>query len=803
MTTVFITAALVLVMSAHLASAAFLPSSVPFIYVIDYGDKWVTDPEAAEVFGDEPPDVLHIGKAVPVTHNWGPIPYMAGENQATGGPGHTLNREAIRLLTPEELEAKIAQITAAVARLHDAGIRLVMPYICHMTMAGSHETREGLWAFYDRWDDYARRLGPRPPTGPTDWMLKDAEGKRIDTGYGFTPPYYAPLHRYGACPNNPSWNQFSAAIVRLIAQCGYDGVFVDNSTLGGDGCGHCRTAFAQWVADNFDEATLRRACGEDMGEVALDNRALAPIRARWHAAVVRDRLNMLREVGRETNPEFMVFPNVGSFQRAIVLGDGCDLLMFESIKPSGCLVDGEPPADPEAIVSVAAGAEVDMATMRYDVNHSDLRAEVRADITYPNVCPPGQEVEFVVNVLQVGMSDRDDDYLRDLALLVTHVESGEAAQVALSPDIPLGHEAGGPATRRPPGELRGAWTPVREGPHAVDVTYRYTDIAHPAVADDVRITDRLGVGNVYRVNLGGLSATYNSRSRIIGLSYIHTRRGWEAVQELAIAEGAANGGRWAVESRGEPQKKYRRFFKEHGEIAAGLVPHGDVTLLYAYWGDNPGHVGRESTPRTIAEHLSAEHVLYRGLVDRDLEAKDLTPAEGHTLVLVARNYDLAEGQIAALRRFVRQGGRLVLEHADVRINFAPVAEALGGAAEEALVWDWREAPSLAPALMPSRGRLRGVRFTAFVDPAPQPQRMVLHVVNYNVTALEDNPGVVTPMAGLKTRVPLPAGWTGARAVVYDPDGGAPQEVHCEVADGAAVIALPELRVYQMVELTSR
>lgn len=803
MITRFIMTAAAVALTTQVAWAAFLPSSVPIIYVIDYGDKWITDPDAAQVFGDEPPDVLHIGKAVPVTHHWGPIPFMAGENQFTGGPWNELNRDAIRLLTPEELESKIEQITAAVARLHEAGIPRVMPYICHMTMAGSHETREGLWAFYDRWDDYARWLGPRPPTGPTDWMLKDAEGNRIDTGYGFTPPYYAPLHRYGACPNNPSWNQFSAAIVRLIARCGYDGVFVDNSTIGGDGCEHCRTAFVEWVAEHFDEATLRRACGEDMGEVSLENRALAPIRARWHAAVVRDRLNMLREVGRETNPEFQIFPNVGRFQRAIVLGDGCDLLMFESIKPAGCLVDGEPPADPEAIVNVAAGAEVDMTTMRYDVNHTDLRAEVQADITYPNLCPPGQEVEFVVNVLMVGVSDRDDDYLRDMTLLVTHVDSGDVTQVALSPDIPLGHEAGGPDTRRPPVELRGAWTPAREGPHAVDVTYRYTDLAHPAVADDVRITDRLGVANLYRVNLGGLSATYNSRSKMIGLSYIHTRGGWEAVQELAIAEGAANGGRWAVESRGEPQNKYWRFFREYGEVGAGLVPYGDITLLYAYWGDNPGAVGTAHTPRTIAEHLSAEHVLYRGLLDRDLEAEDLTPAQGHTLVLVARNYDLADEQIAVLRDFLRQGGRLVLEHADTRINFAPLAEALGAAAEEAVTWDWRDTPSLAPALMPSRGRLRGVRFTAFVEPAPEPQRMVLHAVNYNVTVLEENPGVVTPMTGLTVRMPLPAGWTDARAVVYDPDAEAPQEVTCEVVDGAAVLALPELRVYQMVEMTSR
>lgn len=46
-----------------------MKSTVPFIYVIDYSNKWIKDPEAAEVLGDMLPDLLYIGKAVPVTHN--------------------------------------------------------------------------------------------------------------------------------------------------------------------------------------------------------------------------------------------------------------------------------------------------------------------------------------------------------------------------------------------------------------------------------------------------------------------------------------------------------------------------------------------------------------------------------------------------------------------------------------------------------------------------------------------------------------------------------------------------------------
>ena len=776
-----------------------MTTSAPFIYVIDYSDKWIKDPDTAKLFGDMPPDVLHIGKSVPVLHNWGAVPLMAGENQYTGGPKHTLNREAIRLLTPAELEQRIADITAGVERLHEAGIRLVMPYICFYSIAGDHETREGLWAFYDHWDDYARRLGPKPPTGPTDWLRRNAEGKRIESGYGLTPSYFAPLHRYAVCPNNPSWDQFSVAIVKLIAECGYDGVFVDNSTMGGDRCKHCEAAFPKWVREHFDEATLKRACGEDFGEIDLGNRKLSPIIARWNTALIRDRLAMLREAGAEVKPGFQVFPNVGNFQRAIPLGDGCDLLMFESVLPPGCLIEGEPPDDPEALIHVAPSATPAAGTMPYRGMHSDVFSEVTADIHYPRACPPGQATEITVNVLTVGASNRDADCLEALTVRLTHLESGESEDILLGPLPGVGDPNQVPGAKRPPVELKGSWTPQRAGAYAIDIRYKYTDAEHLDAANHTPVADRLGLTSVYRVNLGGLACTYNSRCKTIGLSYMHTKKGWEAVQELSIAEGAAAGGRYAVNSRGETQEKYWRFFHEHGDVAAGLVPYGHVTLLYSYWGGNPGAVGRDAA-RTIAENLSARHVLYRGLVDRDLEAADLAPAKGKTLIMVCRHYDLSDAQIRALSQFLANGGKLLLEHADTRINFTPLRDVLGPSAELAGAWDWEKPPDLGPALCPSEGRLRGVRFTAFIDPAPKPRRLVLHALNYNVTAFDANPGVVTPATDLTLRVPVPADWARVRATTFNPDAEPPQELTCQVAEGVATITLPELRIYQMIEL---
>lgn len=794
--------ALAVTLLQAVAWAAPTLSSAPFIYVIDYSDRWVKDPKAVETLGPALPDVLHIGKAVPITHNWGPIPYMAGENQDTGGKGHTLNRDSIRLLSPQELEEKAALIKASVARLHEAGVPLVLPYICYFSMAGDHESRQGLWAFYDRWSDYERWLGPRPETDPADWMMRDLQGKRIDPGYGYTPPYFAPLHRYGACPNNPGWNQFSCAIVRLIAGCGYDGTFVDNSCYGGDGCAHCRAAFAKWVTESFSDEALRRFCGvEDIGPIELPNANMARVVSRWHMAVLRDRLAMLRRAGQEVKPGFLIFPNSGGYQRTLVMGDGCDLCMFENIQQPGCLVTGEVPEDPGALVTVRGGAPVSTGEIGYNATHESVFSEVTAQISYPQTCPPGRPAPLSVNVLTVGASNEDGDCLEALALRLTNLTDGSVGDVTLGPEPGVGDPRQVDGARRPPLTLTGEWVPRSAGSYAVDICYKYTDAEHRDVADHVPVSDRLGLGSIYRVDLGGLGCTYNSRCKTIALVENVTRKGLEAVQELCLAEGAAAGGRYSVHTNGETRTKYGRFFHTYGRLAAGLQPYGSATLLYSYWGPNPGEVGRNNT-RSVHEYLSSQHVLYRTLVDRDLDATDLEQARSDSLVLVCPAYELTDAQITSLREYVRAGGRLVVENPDTTINFRPIAQVLGLAPDSITPWDWQSPPTLGPALLPAKGALRGVRFTAFAEPGARPGRVVLHAVNYNVSLVGESPGQVTPMEGLAVTVPVPEHWTTATARVFDPDGTGPQGIACTVEGGMARLELPALRVYQMIELNA-
>ena len=171
-------------------------------------------------------------------------------------------------------------------------------------------------------------------------------------------------------------------------------------------------------------------------------------------------------------------------------------------------------------------------------------------------------------------------------------------------------------------------------------------------------------------------------------------------------------------------------------------------------------------------------------------------------MLVCRRYDLSPDQIEALRQFVAGGGKLVLQHAEAAINFAPLAEVLRVSDSRLTLWDWAQPPPLAAPLCGAEGERRGVRFTAFAAPGPEPRRVVLHALNYNVSLLEPSRGEVTPVEDLSLRVPVPSVWKRARATVYDPDTTGAIEVQCSVDQGVAQISLPALRIYQMVELAA-
>jgi len=313
------------------AADAEWTTTAPFTYVLDYGSRHVGREEYIRSVASAPPTLLHLGKDVPMTHNWGPIAALGGENQAYGKGHH------IRRLTPNEVRDRLASLREMARKLHKAGVRWVTPYICSMTLAGHHENRTGFWEFYDHWDEYrALGLGPRPPTDPIEWMQRQADGGLVRF-YGYSGdhyPPYKPNHRYAACVNNPGWRAWHDEVVKFVAKCGFDGVFVDNGGSQRCYCDHCQTGFREFIARRYTPRERRRHFGaDDLAEIQIPKRSrtlpYAEAQRFWLDSLRRHQACMRAAGERELGRHFIVFPNGGRTYAIKNAFPDSDFVMFE------------------------------------------------------------------------------------------------------------------------------------------------------------------------------------------------------------------------------------------------------------------------------------------------------------------------------------------------------------------------------------------------------------------------------------------------------------------------------------------
>ncbi|MBI5396449.1 MAG: hypothetical protein HZA91_14235 [Verrucomicrobia bacterium] len=274
----------------------------PITYVLDYGSNHVGNAEWLAQVAAAPPTLLHLGKDVPMTHSWGPVRALGGENQAFG------KGDAITLLKPAEVGKRMTNITGMVRALHAAGVKMVMPYVCSMTLAGHDQKRTGFWAFYDQWVKYAAGcdLGLRPAPDPVKWLQRQPDGsvQRFYKYDGDFYPAYEPNHRYAACANNPNWQHWLSRVVSLAAKCGYDGVFTDNGASQRCYCAECQKEFRTWATHRkLAHTDLMRAAPEDAGRYEQAQRF-------WLESMHRLQLR-LRTAAMKHNPDFKIFANGG------------------------------------------------------------------------------------------------------------------------------------------------------------------------------------------------------------------------------------------------------------------------------------------------------------------------------------------------------------------------------------------------------------------------------------------------------------------------------------------------------------
>lgn len=289
----------------------------PLLYVIDYSANHMDNPNYLARLAEAPPHFLHVGKDTPMSHNWGPIAGWGGENVYTGGG----EREAyLRRLSAQEALERLETIRRFTEGVHAAGVDKVMPYVCGMTIGGDPQARSGFWEFYDHWDEYAALgIGPRPDTDPEQWLQRRPDGSPLFI-YEHTTGTYAPAFRWAVCMNNPGWRQWMAQCIGLVAQVGYDGVFVDNAFCRCY-CEHCREGFAAYAGQRgFADAQMVTQEEGGLNWLLTQEFWIESI-ARW--------LTDMRQAGRAFNGDFAIFPNFGTLPGYTRFADACDYQMGE------------------------------------------------------------------------------------------------------------------------------------------------------------------------------------------------------------------------------------------------------------------------------------------------------------------------------------------------------------------------------------------------------------------------------------------------------------------------------------------
>ncbi|MBI2434676.1 MAG: hypothetical protein HYV26_17605 [Candidatus Hydrogenedentes bacterium] len=279
-------------------------TTLPLTYVTATAKDVVDDPAFLDAVRAAPPNVLHLGHVLPLNSIFGPTADFSGWNP--------------KLAPAEEILGRRERIREFVDKLHAAGVERVVCYINPAILGGDHETREGFWALYDHWEDYqALGIGPKPDRDPLHWIQKE----RQPFGQWAPEPEY-PLWLYRPCVNEPGWRRYHEAVVRLVAESGLDGVFVDDCIIE---CHHdrCREAFAAFLKDSYGRREIGTLFSGDLSLGAplplwqtQNGGSLrdAATHLFWQESM-RDYLDAITTVARKEAPDFMAIANWGAISR--------------------------------------------------------------------------------------------------------------------------------------------------------------------------------------------------------------------------------------------------------------------------------------------------------------------------------------------------------------------------------------------------------------------------------------------------------------------------------------------------------
>jgi hypothetical protein len=778
-----------------------LMAQVPFTYVLDYG-LHLNDPDGfvAQV-AQSPPDLLHVAYDTPFHNRWGPFHQF---DSLYGRPVH---------LSPEEIDERILAVRDLVDRLHEAGVRVVVPYICNQTLGGDLDQRTGIWAFYDQWHAYSRfDFGKRPEADPVDWMARERNGR---LHYNYEKRHRAFVQweefRYAPCMNNPHYNQYQRGLVLNIARVGYDGVFVDNNILSCY-CDCCQKKFRAYLSDRYPPSSRSLRFGtDDLDQIHLGYRG--------------NRIEWVKE-----DPEFRAY-----------LAGTCSHEELESWFGTSHIEDALLEDAGNGWLWGRAGGYRRYLESRYseavlaqkfgssDLSLWGIRTPEERCLWSDTKCFWAESVRVNLRMIrEAGASVR------------------EGFQVV--PNWGAMQRVDGAEYREEHGKDTGVWASGMD-----HMMYEEDEspgrVAHGVYLDYIlprRIALAHGVssGNLCYCGSGAAS------------------------NELAHAEAAAGGGGcfiqlgWAFP---KVREKYRAFFDNHRDLFEGYRPHAEVGLVFFYDLMHMEHLDHVRQVYALTRYLLDRHILFDYLTEKDLAEDQLS--ECRVLILPEVRF-MRDEHIDAVTKFVEKGGTAVVtgtigrddwngasrsvdpfeglsNRADGRFVYAPKLSDLipqdgvsldgllgflkgnlaklagegfqggysvmasvdrvlrtdrflsGGELGDHVIRGLGYDPCVADPLLGA-----GVRFQAYRWEDRNKGQMVVHAVNYNLPLTDPlDKQAIEPTADLPMRVRMPEGWT-LRSVRSLAPGEASSDLVFE-ADGAfAETTLPTFDFYMVLEFAA-
>lgn len=313
------------ILAAFVADAQERRTRLPLTYVLDGGPGRLSDNEFLKAVALGPPLLQHMQNGSCVHSYWGDFDarnraLLRAQGKQVPSPGY------VRMYRD-----RMARLQKLIGGMREAGAKTIVSYICIMTIGGDPEKRTGYWELYDHWDDLRELgIGPKPPTDPTEWGQRKADGKPWHF-YRKEHPPYSPMFRYSQCLNNPYWQQYVKWITRMNARCGYDGNFVDNANSHRCHCAICQRLFRDFLSRKYSTKEQGELFGQDV-KLSESFETLAGVESwRFWAETVKRFLAMIREAGATERGSWFVYPNGlrGRPRSAVTTFNDCDLAMDE------------------------------------------------------------------------------------------------------------------------------------------------------------------------------------------------------------------------------------------------------------------------------------------------------------------------------------------------------------------------------------------------------------------------------------------------------------------------------------------